>query len=98
MKKKTYTPAPIDTAGIRVPEELSRLSEMMARNAHEVWSATRIAAGWTWGPVRNDVLKEHPCLVPYGELSEQEKEYDRRTSMETVRLILALGFGIKKMA
>lgn len=94
MKKTDYKPKPVDTAGIQVPEELLRLSEMIARNAHEVWSEGRITEGWTWGPVRNDSQKHHPCLVPYEELSEQEKEYDRRTSMETIRLILALGFEI----
>lgn len=96
MNNKAYHPSPVETAEIAVPEELSRLSEMIARNAHEVWSTARIADGWTWGPVRDDTLKQHPCLVPYEELSEQEKGYDRRTSMETIRLILALGFDIKR--
>lgn len=96
MKKMAYTPSPVETVGIVVPEELTILSEMIARNAHEVWSAARIADGWTWGPVRDDTLKQHPCLVPYEELSEGEKEYDRRMSMETIRLILALGFGINR--
>ena len=98
MKKTDYKPMPVDTAGIQVPEELLRLSEMIARNAHEVWAEGRITEGWTWGPVRNDSQKHHPCLVPYEELSEQEKEYDRRTSMETIRLILALGFEISRKA
>ena len=94
MKRKDYTPSPVDTSKTVVPEELTRLSERIAENAHEVWAAGRIADGWTWGPVRDDRLKQRPCLVPYRELSEQEKEYDRRTSMETLRLILALGFEI----
>ena len=94
MKRKDYTPSPVDTSKTVVREELTRLSERIAENAHEVWAAGRIADGWTWGPVRDDRLKQHPCLVPYRELSEQEKEYDRRTSMETLRLILALGFEI----
>lgn len=98
MRKMDYTPSPVETAKTEVPEELSRLSEMIARNAHEVWAAGRISEGWAWGPVRDDALRQHPCLVPYEELSEQEKEYDRRTSMETIRLILALGFEIKKKA
>lgn len=94
MKRKDYTPSPVDTAKTVVPDELVKLSERIAENAHDVWAAGRLAEGWTWGPVRDDLLKRHPCLVPYGELPEQEKEYDRRASMETIRLILALGFEI----
>jgi len=97
MKKHiTYIPQPIDTTPVSVPEELTILSERIAENAHEVWAEGRISEGWTWGPVRDDGLKQHPCLMPYSDLSEKEKEYDRRTSMETVRLILALGFEIKR--
>ena len=46
--------------------------------------------------LRNDAEKKHPCLVPYEELSEEEKEYDRNTSIETIKLILKLGFKITK--
>jgi ryanodine receptor 2 len=55
----------------------------------------RIADGWTKGP-RNDDLKQHPCLVPYEELSEEEKDYDRRTSAETLKFIIAQGYSIVK--
>ena len=94
--KNTYVPQPIDTSDVVLPEELDALAEMIAKNVHEVWSAGRIAEGWTYGEERNDVEKTHPCLVPYEELSEAEKEYDRNTSQETLKLILKLGFGIGK--
>lgn len=68
----------------------------MAKNVHEVWAQTRISQGWKYGAERNDALKHHPCLVPYEELSESEKEYDRNTSVETLKLILKLGFEIEK--
>jgi ryanodine receptor 2 len=61
-----------------------------------VWSAGRIADGWRWGPERDDVLKENPCLVPYDELPEREKVYDRKTSVETLKLIVALGYTIER--
>lgn len=51
---------------------------------------------WTHGAERNDALKQHPCLVPYEELPEEEKEYDRNTSKETLKLIMKLGFKIVK--
>ena len=92
----TYIPKPIDTAGITLSAELQELTEEMARNVHEVWSQTRINDGWTYGPERNDAQKKHPCLVPYDDLPESEKEYDRNTSQETLRLILKLGFEIRK--
>lgn len=92
----TYIPKPIDTADIALSAELQELTEEMARNVHEVWSQTRINDGWTYGPERNDAEKKHPCLVPYDDLPESEKEYDRNTSQETLKLILKLGFEIRK--
>lgn len=93
---KQYEPNPIDTKGISLPEELNDLVEEMSKNVHEVWAATRIAQGWTYGEQRDDREKKHPCLVPYEELSEEEKTYDRNTSLETIKLILKLGFKISK--
>ena len=89
-----YTPKPLDTANIALPKELQSLAEQMAKNVHEVWAAGRIAEGWTYGAVRDDAHKTHPCLVPYEELPESEKEYDRRTSVETLKFILAQGFAL----
>ena len=92
----TYIPKPIDTSEISLTPELQELTEEMARNVHEVWSQTRMNDGWTYGPERNDAQKKHPCLVPYDELPESEKEYDRNTSQETLKLILKLGFEINR--
>lgn len=91
-----YTPKPIDTSDIKVPEELLLLTEKIAENVHENWSLGRIAEGWTYGEVRDDAKKTTPCLVPYSELSEGEKEYDRVTAFETLKLIIALGYTIEK--
>lgn len=94
MKTNNYTPHPIDTSDIRLPEELTPLLEAMAKNVHEIWAQERINQGWTYGEKRDDANKHHPCLVPYEELSEEEKTYDRNTSVETLKLILKLGFKI----
>ena len=96
MERKTYIPKPIDTSDIELSEELMELTEEMAKNVHDVWSAGRIAQGWTWGPKRDDEKKENPCLVSYEELPESEKEYDRNTSIETLKVILSLGFKIER--
>ena len=94
MKHEKYVPQPIDTADVRLPDELEQLVEQMSKNVHEVWAETRIKQGWTYGEQRNDELKTHPCLVPYEDLPEEEKEYDRNTSIGTLKLIMKLGFKI----
>ena len=91
-----YRPEPVDTSDVIVPEELMGLVEEMSRNVHEVWAKSRMDQGWSWGPQRDDELKTHPDLVPYEELTEEEKDYDRDTSMQTIKLILKLGFKITK--
>ena len=94
--KPTYNPKPAQTDDIVLSEELNGLVEAMAKNVHDVWAESRISQGWTWGPERNDTLKHHPCLVPYEELPEVEKAYDRDTAVGTLKLICKLGFKITK--
>lgn len=91
-----YEPQPIDTSDIKLPEELNMLIEQMSQNVREVWAKNRIEQGWTYGEKRSDELKQHPCLIPYEELPEVEKDYDRDTALGTLKLILKLGFKISK--
>lgn len=93
---KTYIPNPVDTSNIVLPEELNPLVEKMAENVHEEWAKTRIEQGWTYGEKRDDANKKHPCLVPYDELPDDEKVYDRNTAVSTLKLIMANGFAITK--
>lgn len=97
MKTKTYQPKPINTEDVILPENLQALVEQMAKNTHDIWAETRISQGWGYGEERNDTLKTHPCLVEYEDLSESEKEYDRNTSIGTLKLILKLGFTINRL-
>lgn len=94
--KEPYVPQPMDTSDVQLPQELNELVEKMAENVHEVWAQSRISQGWTYGPERNDALKHHPCLVPYEDLPEVEKAYDRDTALGTLKLICRLGFTITK--
>lgn len=94
MKRAVYIPDPVDTSNIELPPSLEPLMELVARNTHEVWAKQRISEGWTYGEKRDDALKHSPDLVPYECLSDSEKEYDRKTSAETLKLILTLGFDI----
>ena len=94
--KKNYVPQPIDTSDVVLPMELNELVENIAKNVHEVWAQSRLQPGWTYGEERSDALKQHPCLVPYEELPEVEKDYDRDTALGTLKLISKLGFKISK--
>ena len=91
-----YTPNPVDTSEVVLSEDLLELTEKIAENVHEVWAVGRIKEGWTYGEVRDDSKKTTPCLVPYDELPDSEKEYDRNTALETIRLIISLGYEVKK--
>lgn len=93
-KLETYQPAPVDLTGVELPESLRVLTEQIAENVHEVWAKSRMEQGWIYGGVRNDEKKTHPCLVPYSELPETEKDYDRHTAMDTLRLVIKLGYRI----
>lgn len=94
--EKNYLPSPLDTAEIALSDDLVGLTEEMARNVHDVWAQSRLSQGWRYGEARNDRDKTHPCLIPYEELPEEEKEYDRRTATETLKLIMKLGYEIVK--
>lgn len=89
-----YQPKPYNTSEIQLSQELMELAEEMAKNVHETWAKARIDEGWKYGPQRDDIHKLHPCLVPYEDLPEIEKEYDRRTSLETLKFIISRGFQI----
>ena len=96
MKKIMYNPQPIDVSDVVLPLELEDLIEALAENVHDTWAKGRIDEGWTYGPVRDDARKHHPCLVPYNELPESEKEYDRNTAVSTLKFIVKKGYAIYK--
>ena len=96
MNNKKYIPLPIDTSDVQLSKEILELVEQLARNVHDIWALGRIKEGWTYGPQRDDENKKHPCLVDYDELPESEKEYDRRTALETLRTLSALGWKLVK--
>ncbi len=91
-----YEPKPIDTSTVTLSKDVLELIELLSKNAHEIWARQRLADGWKHGPRRNDAGKEHPCLVPYEDLPESEKQYDRNAAMETLKAITALGYRIIK--
>jgi hypothetical protein len=91
-----YRPTPIDTTKIKLADDLLELRERLAENTHDVWALRRLMEGWTYGPTRDDMAKQHPDLVPYADLPDTEKQYDRATAMETLKAIIALGYRIER--
>ena len=91
-----YNPKPIDLSGVELTDDLNELREAIAENAHDVWAVERQAQGWTYGPQRNDEMKLTPCMVPYSQLPENEKTFDRDMAMKTLKLVKKLGYDIVK--
>ena len=91
-----YIPQPVDLNNVELPDGMNVLVEQLAEHNHDTWASQRIKDGWVWGPVRNDEKKRHPCLVPYNELPEDEKEYDRNTSIGAIKLMVAMGYKVTK--
>ena len=91
-----YIPSPIDLSEVELPNDINSLVELIAKNVHDVWAKQRIEEGWTYGETKDSNKKTTPCLVPYEELPEEEKEYDRKTAMETLKLVVKLGYKITK--
>jgi hypothetical protein len=91
-----YEPQPINLEDIKLTDELLELQEAIAENAHDVWAATRIKEGWSYGIERDDANKKHPDLVPYSALPDSEKEYDRLMALDSIKLVKKLGFDIVK--
>lgn len=94
----TYEPRPIDTSRITLTNEVLALTERLAEHAHDLWAAKRLAEGWTLGPEKRGDVRQTPLLVPYADLPDSEKQYDRVLVLETIKAILALGFTIEKGA
>ena len=93
---KTYNPKLIDLEHVELPEGFDELREAIAENAHDLWALERQSEGWTFGPKRDDSKLETPDMVPYSQLPESEKQYDRLMAEDTLKLLIALGYKIEK--
>jgi hypothetical protein len=90
----TYTPRPLDTTTVELPESLRALVEVLAENAHDTWAKMRIAEGWRYGAHRDDAARTHPDLVPYDQLPDSERQYDRELATATLKVVLGRGYTI----
>jgi ryanodine receptor 2 len=94
--KKEYKPLPIKTSTVKINQDIRNIVELLVKNAHDLWAEQKLLDGWTYGPSRCDKSKKHPCLVPYEQLPEAEKKYDKKMVIGTIKAITALGFKIEK--
>jgi len=95
MNDRSDIGEPLDTSDVQLPEDIAKLTEKLAEQIHRAWAAGRIAEGWTYGPRRDDQARTHPCLVPYDQLPESEKQYDRRTCLQTLKTLTKLGYRLQ---
>ncbi|MCA9270532.1 MAG: hypothetical protein KDA41_18750 [Planctomycetales bacterium] len=95
-RRTQYRPSPIDTSNVALPPDVEELIERLAEHNHQIWALGRLADGWVFGTARDDANKNHPCLIPYEDLPESEKDYDRHTAAEVLKAIIALGYRLEK--
>uniref|UniRef100_A0A3Q3BKC6 Ryanodine receptor 3 n=1 Tax=Kryptolebias marmoratus TaxID=37003 RepID=A0A3Q3BKC6_KRYMA len=91
LSQASFIPTPVDTSQIVLPPHLENIRDKLAENIHELWGMNKIELGWTYGKIRDDNKRQHPCLVDFTKLPETEKNYNLQMSSETLKTLLALG-------
>lgn len=91
-----YKPKPMDLSGIRLSSSLENDIETIAQNIHETWAQERKIRGWEYGENFDETNKKHPCMIEYDKLSEIEKDIDRATVIQTIKMLLLMGYTIDK--
>ncbi|XP_058255383.1 ryanodine receptor 3 isoform X8 [Hemibagrus wyckioides] len=91
LSQASFIPTPVDTSQIVMPPHLEKVRDRLAENIHELWAINKIELGWTYGKIRDDNKRQHPCLVDFSKLPETEKNYNLQMSTETLKTLLALG-------
>lgn len=93
---KTYYPKLRDLSQVKLPEGYDELREAIAENAHDRWALERQSEGWTYGYKRDDSNLQTPDMVPYSQLPESEKKYDRIMAEDTLKFLISLGYRIER--
>uniref|UniRef100_A0A3Q3KQK1 Ryanodine receptor 3 n=1 Tax=Mastacembelus armatus TaxID=205130 RepID=A0A3Q3KQK1_9TELE len=91
LSQASFIPTPVDTSQIVLPPHLENVRDKLAENIHELWGMNKIELGWTYGKVRDDNKRQHPCLVDFAKLPDTERNYNLQMSSETLKTLLALG-------
>ncbi|KAM8737292.1 ryanodine receptor 3 isoform 4-T4 [Acanthopagrus schlegelii] len=91
LSQASFIPTPVETGQIVMPLHLEKVRDKLAENIHELWGMNKIELGWSYGKIRDDNKRQHPCLVDFSKLPETEKNYNLQMSTETLKTLLALG-------
>ncbi|XP_037397585.1 ryanodine receptor 3-like isoform X3 [Pygocentrus nattereri] len=91
LSQASFIPTPVDTSQIVMPPHLEKVRDRLAENIHELWAMNKIELGWSYGKIRDDNKRQHPCLVDFSKLPETERNYNLQMSTETLKTLLALG-------
>lgn len=70
------------------PKILADLSEI----EHRRWMAERFMDGWRYGPQRDNSRKIHHLLIPYDQLSDEEKQKDKDMILNIRNLVASPGW------
>ncbi|WP_250033861.1 RyR domain-containing protein [Paractinoplanes maris] len=92
----SWVPDLHDTAALTLPPAVVTDLEQLAEHVHNVWGSKRLADGWRYGPERSTAERTMPSLVPYADLPEDERDYDRELVTETVKMLLRLGYRVSR--
>lgn len=85
-----YVPKAVDTTGVVLSDEVLAMCEALAMNAHNMWAIKKMAEGFTYG----DGEKQSPFLKPYSLLAESEKQGNRTTVLEPIKVLVLMGFSV----
>lgn len=91
-----YQPKPEILDDIELSGDLKQAVARIAQNTHEVWACGRMSLGWRYGDELNQDEKKHPDLKPYEELTDEEKEFDIRTTEQVIKMLIKMGYVIEK--
>ncbi|XP_076834095.1 ryanodine receptor 3 isoform X5 [Brachyhypopomus gauderio] len=91
LSQASFIPTPVDTSQVVMPLHLEKVRDRLAENIHELWAMNKIELGWSYGKMRDDNKRQHPCLVDFSKLPETERNYNLQMSTETLKTLLAVG-------
>ena len=77
-----------------IPKEIV---EYLAKREHDDWVDERIASGWTYGEVKDTEKKVSPYIVPYEDLTEEIKDYDRDAIRNIPKLAYMIGMAVYEL-
>lgn len=71
----------------RMGVDLHLMGDFGPEASHIAWMKLKAEEGWTYGPVKDPDLKQHPCMVRFDQLprEQQAKDYLFRAVVHALR-------------